>query len=160
MLVYKMVFPAISILMISWILKFQLLFSLGLYLSRSAKKVGLYGRHQWENIKTINWPWVAFSEQGFKAFHPRLITDSAQVYPELLKRLDDSNDKIRVAVCEASLWWSPYCCSWSWKPLGNIDNGLTGLIQSLTTITNNGSITNNNNDGSHAKNETSGSGRL
>lgn len=24
-----------------------------------------------------------------------------QVYPELLKRLDDSNDKIRVAVCEA-----------------------------------------------------------
>ena len=25
-----------------------------------------------------------------------------KVYPELLKRLDDSNDKIRVAVCEAS----------------------------------------------------------
>ena len=28
-----------------------------------------------------------------------------KVYPELLKRLDDSNDKIRVAVCEASTWF-------------------------------------------------------
>ena len=38
-------------------------------------------------------------------FQSESISVFEKVYPELLKRLDDSNDKIRVAVCEASTWF-------------------------------------------------------
>lgn len=49
--------------------------------------------------------YVLLYQVGFK---PDIIPSTyvAQVYPELLKRLDDSNDKIRVAVCEACFCWN------------------------------------------------------